>query len=95
VALTSGLDSAPVRLPSISLMIGFEDAAEVPEYAVNAIAVAAENRLVVNYPNVELLRPNQQASRAEVATFLCQALLGGVSPLPVEYVAGSGVQVWR
>jgi hypothetical protein len=43
-------------------MIGFEDAAEVPEYAVNAIAVAAENRLVVNYPNVELLRPNQQAS---------------------------------
>lgn len=89
VALASGMDYAPGGFSSLNLMTLFDDAAQIPDYAVSAVAAAAENRLVVNYPNVELLRPNQQATRAEVATFLCQALLGDSSPVPEEYVAQS------
>ncbi len=89
VALTSGMNYGSGGFSSLNLKTLFDDAAQIPDYAVSAVAAAAENRLVVNYPNVGLLRPNQPATRAEVATFLCQALLGDSSPVPEEYVAQS------
>lgn len=68
----------------------FEDAAQIPDYAKNAIAAAAINTLVVNYPKVKQLRPNQNATRGEVAALLCRALnIYAVSP---QYIAGVDVQ---
>jgi hypothetical protein len=67
----------------------FEDAREIPELARNAIAAAAEKQLVVNYPAVKQLEPTRNASRAEVATFLCQAIAkpGQTALVPSQYIA--------
>lgn len=64
----------------------FEDAAQIPDYAKNAIASAAVNSLVVNYPNIKQLKPNQNASRSEVAALLCRAL--NIYAVPPQYIAG-------
>jgi hypothetical protein len=72
--------------PDGTLRKYFEDAAQVPDYAKNAIASASVESLVVNYPNVKQLKPNQSATRGEVAALLCRALnIYAVSP---QYVAG-------
>lgn len=73
-ALTEGLNYEPQLLSSEQLNLIFTDADQIAEPAKTAIAAATENGLVVNYPDVEQLNPNQPATRAEVATFICQAL---------------------
>jgi hypothetical protein len=67
----------------------FEDARDIPELARNAIAAAAEKRLVVNYPAVKQLEPSRNATRAEVATFLCQAIAKPrqTALVPSQYIA--------
>ncbi|MDT9313122.1 MULTISPECIES: WG repeat-containing protein [Limnospira] len=52
----------------------FDDAAAIPNYARERIAAGAIENLVVNYPEVRQLKPNQNATRGEIAAFLCQAL---------------------
>jgi hypothetical protein len=72
--------------PDGTLRQYFEDAAQIPGYAKNAIAAAAVESLVINHPNVKQLKPNQSATRGEVAALLCRALnIYAVSP---QYVAG-------
>lgn len=67
------------------LSIAFDDAMDIPKYAQPMIAAATIGTLVVNYPQVRSLKPNQSATRGEVATLLAQALqLPGV---PSEYIA--------
>ncbi|MEL7036181.1 MAG: S-layer homology domain-containing protein [Cyanobacteria bacterium J06592_8] len=73
-ALTEGLNYQPRLLSGEQLDLIFTDADRIPEPAQTAIAAATENGLVVNYPDVTRLNPNQPATRAEVATFICQAL---------------------
>jgi hypothetical protein len=92
VSLTSGLNYAPSQPVATSLGL-YADASAIPGYAQNGIAAATERRLVVNYPDVRLLNPNQLASRAEVAAFLCQSLTGTgqlASVIPGQFVAGGG-----
>ena len=85
VALVSGLQYQ-ANATSSELNKYFEDAAQIPAYAVNAIAAATQRYLVVNYPNVRRLTPNQNATRGEVAALICRALkLPGV---PLQYVVG-------
>jgi hypothetical protein len=94
VALASGLDYSPSGSVSSVLANSFDDASEIPSYADAGVAAATEKRLVVNYPNVRLLSPNQLASRADVAAFLCQAISKGSTALvPTQYVAGLSNQV--
>ena len=90
VALTSGLNYSPTKIVPTVLNATFEDATRIPNYARSGIAAATERRLVVNYPNVRSLRPNELANRAEVASFLCQALAGSnqASLVPSQYIAG-------
>lgn len=90
VSLASGLKYTPAASANETLNSSFDDASAVPDYARNSIAAATERRLVVNYPNVRSLSPNRLASRAEVASFLCQALAGPeqASLVPTQYVAG-------
>lgn len=71
VSLANGLDYQATTLASAQI---YQDSAAIPDYAVESLAAATERRLVVNYPNVQMLRPNQTATRADVAAFIYQAL---------------------
>jgi hypothetical protein len=64
----------------------FEDAGQIPNYAKNAIAAATINSLVVNYPNVKQLKPNQSSTRGEVTALICRALF--IYAVPPQYIAG-------
>ena len=89
VALSSGLKYTPAGSAAEILDATFEDAREIPELARNAIAAATEKQLVVNYPAVKKLEPTRIATRAEVATFFCQAIAkpGKTALVPAEYIA--------
>lgn len=87
VALTSGLNYTPTNSMGVTLE-NFNDANLIPDYARPAIAAATERQLVVNYPNIRYLQPNQFASRVDIANFLCQAMKTGnqASYVPTQYV---------
>lgn len=86
VALVSGLKYKVSATPREILNKYFDDAAQIPSYAIEAIAAATEKRLVVNYPNVKRLIPSQNATRAEIAAFICRALK--ITGVPLQYVPG-------
>ena len=73
IALSSGLNYQPTQSVNQTLS-SFADDSAIPSYARAGIAAATEKMMVVNYPNVQNIRPNQVATRADVAAFLCQAL---------------------
>ena len=66
----------------------YNDASAIPDYAIGSIAAATEEGLVVNYPDVNRLRPNATATRADVAAFIYQALAsqGQVAAVNSPYV---------
>jgi hypothetical protein len=90
VSLANGLNFSSNNL---SVLQTFSDASVIPSYAINSIAAATENRMVVNYPNVQLLNPNQSATRADVAAFIYQALAsqGQAVALNSPYIVGVAV----
>lgn len=91
VSLSSGLKYVPTNATQETLNAAFTDVSAIPEYSRSAIAAATEKQLVVNYPNVKTLNPNQFASRADVAAFMCQATAtAGV--VPQQYIAQVGTQ---
>lgn len=66
----------------------FDDATQVPGYAIEAIGAATVGRLAVNYPQIRQLRPNQSSTRGEVAALMCQGL-NLPRTVPVEYIGGN------
>ncbi len=74
VSLANGLGYAPTK-PIDTTLQAYSDANTIPAYARNSVGAATENRMVVNYPNLKLLNPNQPSTRAEVAAFIYQALV--------------------
>ncbi|MGF1936532.1 MAG: fasciclin domain-containing protein [Nostoc sp. ChiQUE02] len=98
VALSNGLGLSGGDTSTLSTY--YNDASAIPDYAVTSVAAATQGNLVVNYPNVKQLNPQQSLTRAEAAAFLYQALAkqGRVQPiasnLPASQyiVAGSGTQ---
>jgi hypothetical protein len=91
VSLANGLKYASTQ-PTDSVLQAYSDAADIPNFARNSIAAATERRLVVNYPNVQTLNPNQIATRADVAAFIYQALVsnGQVAAIQSPYIVGQG-----
>ncbi|MBW4495546.1 MAG: S-layer homology domain-containing protein [Oscillatoria princeps RMCB-10] len=89
VSLATGLNLTARTDPRAIVTGSFQDAGQIASYAINSIAAATENRLVVNYPSVAFLNPNQIATRAEVAAFIYQALVSaGTAPaLPASDIA--------
>ena len=89
VSLSNGLKFTATQ-PVDSVLQVFTDASSIPGYARNSIAAATERRLVVNYPDVSLLNPNQTATRADVAAFVYQALVstGQVAAIQSPYIVG-------
>lgn len=70
-------------LPSKVVSNYYADAQKIPLYAVDPIATATQAGLVVNYPDRQILNPDQPATRAEIAAFIHQALVhqGRLAPL--------------
>jgi parallel beta-helix repeat protein len=87
VSLANGSGYAPTKPANTTLQL-YSDATTIPAYARNSVAAATENRMVVNYPNLKLLNPNQPATRAEVAAFIYQALVrsGQIQAIPSPYI---------
>lgn len=85
VSLASGLN---LGAGNPSLLSFYQDAAQIPAYATDKVAVATQRKIVVNYPTVNLLSPNRDATRAEVAAFVYQALVnaGKAEPINSAYV---------
>lgn len=87
VALATGLNLPTPASPTQTLQV-YGDAAQIPRYAIDKAAAATEAGLVVNYPDQKLLAPNRNATRAEVAAIIYQALAraGKVQPIQSQYV---------
>ncbi|MBE9136744.1 S-layer homology domain-containing protein [Nodosilinea sp. LEGE 07088] len=90
VSLANGLNYTASNQASLGV---YRDAASIPEYAVASLSAATERRLVVNYPDVQTLRPNQTATRADVAAFIYQALASQnqVATVNSPYIVGQQV----
>ncbi len=73
-----------------TVLAPYSDRAQVPPWATRQLVAATEAGLVVNYPDLETLAPNQPASRAEVAAMLHRALVytGSLQDVPFAYVVG-------
>lgn len=74
VSLASGLNYAASGSTANTLGY-YNDASNISGYAENGIAAATEKNLVVNYPIVKSLNPTRNATRAEVAALIYQALV--------------------
>jgi hypothetical protein len=87
VALANGLGLNSTNATSEALKT-YQDANGIPNYAQAPVSAATKAGLVVNYPNPNILNPNRNASRAEVAALVYQALVqsGKVEPLASEYL---------
>ncbi|MBD1937040.1 family 10 glycosylhydrolase [Microcoleus sp. FACHB-68] len=60
----------------------YQDAAGIPDYATDKVAIATGAGMVVNYPNLKSLQPFYPATRADVVAFIYQALVKtGQAPL--------------
>jgi hypothetical protein len=84
----------PVPNGNIATSKYYRDAAQIPNYAVDAVAKTTAAGIVVNYPDLRVLNPNQAATRGEVSALIHQALVsqGKISPLPADratkYIVG-------
>lgn len=74
VALANGLTFSPNGSVNEVLQV-FRDANQIPDYGRSPVAAATERRMVVNYPNVDSLRPVATATRADIAAFVYQAMV--------------------
>jgi len=85
VALANGLGLTASDQNTIKF---YTDAGQIPGYAAGPVAAATSKKLVINYPNVKELAPKRQATRAEIAAFVYQALVnaGRVQPIASQYI---------
>ncbi|MGD1905815.1 MAG: S-layer homology domain-containing protein [Leptolyngbyaceae cyanobacterium] len=75
VSLVNGLSLADQGSESLNILGRFQDYTDIPRYALQPVATATRRGLIVNYPDVADLRPNQVATRAEVCAAVYQALV--------------------
>lgn len=85
VSLVSGLGLGSSDLSSL---IAYNDRSQIPDYAKDKIATATKKGIVVNYPTLKQLNPNNDATRAEVAAMVYQALVNSqqVSAISSPYI---------
>lgn len=87
VSLANGMGYAANSSVNNTLQV-YSDGNAIQDWARPSIAAATEKQIVVNYPNVQTLNPNRDATRAEVAAVIYQALAssGKVSAIASPYV---------
>ncbi|MEH2415930.1 fasciclin domain-containing protein [Nostoc sp.] len=96
VALANGLGlTASTTGASTDLSTYYNDASSIPNYAVSSVTAATQSNLVVNYPDIKQLNPQQPLTRAEAAALLYQALAkqGRLQPIAsnlpaTQYIVG-------
>jgi len=71
-SLVTGLELTGTNLNALN---AYDDRATIPQYAQNQVSTATLQRLVVNFPNIRQLNPNRDATRAEVAAIVYQAMV--------------------
>lgn len=74
VALTNGLQLTNTSSPDQVLSF-YQDAEQIPRYAIDEVATATTADLVVNHPEPKILAPRQIITRAEAAALMYQALV--------------------
>ncbi len=87
VALANGLGLTPPTA-SQEVLKTYQDANQIPNYARTPVSAATQTGIVANYPNPKILNPQRNASRAEVAAMVYQAMArtGKVEAIPSEYL---------
>lgn len=85
VAVTNGLGFTGGRVDDIAI---YRDRAQVPSYAVDALATATQRRLVVNHPDPLQLRPLEPMTRGEVSALMYQGqvAVGQLSAIASPYI---------
>ncbi|MBD2113759.1 MULTISPECIES: S-layer homology domain-containing protein [Cyanophyceae] len=80
VAVAAGLKLPPAPASGLGV---YRDRAQIPSYAIDALASATQAGLVINHPDPEQLRPLETMTRAEVAVLIYQGLVaqGKAPPL--------------
>nr|ALT22088.1 CamA [Anabaena sp. XPORK15F] len=90
VALVNGLEIANQIKPDLikELPNLYQDAALIPYYGINQIALGTRAGLIVNYPNLKILNYKVAATRGEVAAIIYQTLvfLGKAEAISSNYV---------
>ena len=90
VSLVNGLEMSSKIKPDLldKLPQIYEDAASIPAYGRNQIAIATSAGLVASYPNTRLLNFGNAATRADVAVIIYQTLLylGQVEKIASAYI---------
>ncbi len=63
----------------------------IPDYAKDEVTTATKKKIVVNYPQTQQLNPTKEATRAEVAAIIYQALVDAkkVSAIDSPYVVSA------
>ncbi|WP_204139927.1 S-layer homology domain-containing protein [Halomicronema sp. CCY15110] len=85
VAVTNGLNFSGGRVDDIGI---YRDRAQIPSYAVDSLATATRQRLVVNYPDPLSLRPVEAMTRGELSALIYQGqvALGLATQIPSPYI---------
>jgi parallel beta-helix repeat protein len=71
-----------------NLLLLYNDRGQIPGYGITQMIAATANRLVVNYPQLTLLRPKETIRRGELAAIFHQALVarGTTSAIASAYI---------
>ena len=72
VSLVNGLK---LKAAHSDALLCYSDHKSILDYARTAVATATQQKIIVNYPDPKLIEPSRQATRAEVAAMVYQALV--------------------
>jgi parallel beta-helix repeat protein len=81
VSLVNGLELSTDNFTANNVYTDWE---KVPESKKKEIVIATLRRMVVNFPNPKHLNPNRDATRAEVAVMVYQALVDAEREEPID-----------
>jgi S-layer homology domain len=85
VALANGLGFGE---GNTAILSRYTDGSAIPSYATGFVASATQRQVVVNYPTLNALNPNREATRAEVAAIVYQSLVnaGKLPAIPSNFI---------
>lgn len=92
VSIVSGLKLTGGHPQVLNL---YRDRAQIPTYAINAVAVATQALLVLNYPQAEELEPMRDITRGEVAALIYQGLVASSQEkaIPSPYIVSPDIDL--
>ncbi|HND05219.1 MAG TPA: S-layer homology domain-containing protein [Candidatus Obscuribacter sp.] len=73
----------PTGLVDTSILNSYQDGSSVPAWAAPSVAKAAKARILVSYPDPSAIKPNVNATRADVAALTYQTLINLGQKLPM------------